>query len=250
MQWVTWRVVGAVVGAVLWEVYARTEQSLLIPPFSTTVVTVVKIFPSSELWHALWVSNQALLLGFAIAVAIGLPVGVFLGRSRWARRIGNPYVGILLVSPTAMFIPLLIMWTGVGLTSRVILVVLMSVAYLVVNTRAGVREVDPQLIEMARSYQASEFKLWTRILVPGALPQIMTGLRLTLGRAIDGMVVVELIMVAVGVGRLILVNQAVFEPERLYAVVVYVLIEAVILSYLARWVERRVTPWMQKSSGR
>jgi ABC-type nitrate/sulfonate/bicarbonate transport system permease component len=189
-----------------------------------------------------------MVLGFVIAVAIGVPAGLLLGRSKWAARIGTPYVNILLVSPTAVFIPLLIIWTGLGLTSRVILVVIIAVPYLIINCRAGITQVSPQLIEMSRVFGSNEWTLWRKILIPAAVPQIMTGLRITLGRAIEGMVVVELIMVAVGLGNLVLDYQATFQPAKLYAVVVYVIVEAVVLVALLRWVERRATPWISRSS--
>jgi ABC-type nitrate/sulfonate/bicarbonate transport system permease component len=244
-----WRVIGIVAGALVWEIYSRIQDDLLVPSFLQTITTAVGMIDDRELWSAMWVSNQAMVLGFVLAVAIGLPVGLLLGRSRWAARFGNVYVSILLVGPTAALIPLLIMWTGVGLLSRVIMITAIAVPYLVVSCRAGVMNVGPSLIEMGRSFGASELMLWRRILLRAALPQIMTGIRITLGRAIEGMILVELIMVSVGLGLLVLEYSSIFEPEKLYAVVVFVVVESVILSYLSRWLERRATPWMRRGGG-
>jgi ABC-type nitrate/sulfonate/bicarbonate transport system permease component len=244
-----WRVIGIVAGALVWEIYSRIQDDLLVPSFLQTITTAIGMIDDRELWSAMWVSNQAMVLGFVLAVAIGLPIGLLLGRSRWAARFGNVYVSILLVGPTAALIPLLIMWTGVGLLSRVIMVTAIAVPYLVVSCRAGVMNVGPSLIEMGRSFGASELMLWRRILFRAALPQIMTGIRITLGRAIEGMILVELIMVSVGLGLLVLEYSSIFEPEKLYAVVVFVVVESVILSYLSRWLERRATPWMRRGGG-
>jgi ABC-type nitrate/sulfonate/bicarbonate transport system permease component len=100
---------------------------------------------------------------------------------------------------------------------------------------------------MARSFGADERTIWRRILLPGALPAIVTGVRLALGRAITGMVIVELLMVSVGIGNLILRFRGFFQAESLYAVVVLVVIEALLLVSLVRWLERRIAPWAQEA---
>jgi NitT/TauT family transport system permease protein len=115
-----------------------------------------------------------------------------------------------------------------------------------VNSRAGVRQVDPNLIEMAHSFGANEFELWKRIILPASLPAIMTGVRLALGRAITAMVIVELLMAAVGLGGLIVEARGRFDPDTLYAVVVFVVLEALILISIARWIERRAVPWARE----
>ncbi|MDO8485449.1 MAG: ABC transporter permease subunit, partial [Candidatus Limnocylindrales bacterium] len=112
---------------------------------------------------------------------------------------------------------------------------------------AGVRQVDPELIEMATSYGASEREIWRKILLPGALPAIMTGVRLGLGRGVTGMVIIELLMVAVGIGGLILNFQGRFQAALLYALVVLVVIEALVLVQLVRYVEHRVAPWASQT---
>jgi NitT/TauT family transport system permease protein len=113
----------------------------------------------------------------------------------------------------------------------------------IVNARAGIRQIDASLIEMSRTYGASEDQIWRRILIPGALPAIMTGVRLALGRAVTGMVIVELLMVSVGFGGLILEYRGLFEAPKLYATIVIILAEALMLIAAARWVERKATPW-------
>jgi NitT/TauT family transport system permease protein len=143
----------------------------------------------------------------------------------------------------AALIPLLIMSLGLGLASRVVLVVVFSIPVVIVNARAGIRSVDANLIEMATSYGAGERQIWREILLPGALPAIMTGVRLGLGRAVTGMVIIELLMVAVGIGGLILNFRGTFQADMLYAVVVLIVVEALILVSIVRLVERWVAPW-------
>ncbi len=235
-----YRLATLAIGAVAWEIAARSVDSLLIPTFLETVQGFVALGFDERLWKALFISNQALVVGFLIALVIGVPLGLAIGRFPTLERITNVYLNILLVSPMAAIIPLLIMSTGIGFTSRVILIVMFSILVMVINARTGVRQVDPSLIDMARSFGASEVQVWRKILLPGALPAIMSGIRISIGRGVEGMVIVELLMVSVGIGGLILTFRGRFEGELLYATIIYVIIEAFILLALARWAETRI----------
>ena len=229
--------------ALVWQWYAITSKSLLIPTFSDTVLATVLLIRDPAVYTAFFISNQALVLGFTISLAVGIPLGLLIARFRAAEEYLDPYLSILLVTPMAALIPILVMSLGIGLASRVVLVVVFTLPVVIVNARAGIRSVEPSLIEMSTSYGSSERQLWREILLPGALPAIMTGVRLGLGRAITGMVIIELLMVAVGVGNLILLYRGLFMPDLLYGVVVLIVVEALILVSLVRVVERRVAPW-------
>ncbi|MGV9881190.1 ABC transporter permease [Streptomyces sp. NPDC003006] len=239
-----------VIFAAGWELYARARGGLLLPGFTETVRATVELLGEAELWQALYVSNQALLLGFALAVAVGVPVGIALGRFRRFERYADVYLNILLVTPMAALIPLLVMSVGVGPVSRIVLVTLFSVVMVIVNSRTGVRQVDPALVEMARSFGADERRIWTRILLPAALPAIMTGIRLGLGRAVTGMVLVELLMVSDGLGGLILTYRGLLKAPPLYGTIVIILAEALILFSAAHWAERRLTRWTRPNASR
>jgi NitT/TauT family transport system permease protein len=240
--WIYRALVLAIVGAI-WQVYAIAAESLLIPTFTDTVAGVVTLAQDPETWEAFWLSNQALIWGFAISLTTGILAGLAAARFRTIEGFIDPYLNILLVTPMAALIPLLIMSLGIGMASRIVLVFVFSVPVIIVNTRAGVRQVEANLIEMAHSYGASERQVWRKILLPGSLPAVMTGVRLGLGRAVTGMVVVELLFVAVGIGNLITGFRGSFDPDLLYAVVVLVVIEALILISIVRWIERRIAPW-------
>lgn len=229
--------------AAIWQTYAVTVGGLLIPTFDGTILALGGLLVDTEFWRAVWVSNQSLFLGFVIAVALGIPLGLMMGRYRPAEQFTDVYINIMLVTPMAALIPILIMSLGFGLTSRVLLVVLFAIPMVIVNSRAGVRQVDPTLIEMAGSFGADERQIWRRILLPGSLPSIMTGIRLGLGRAITAMVIIELLMIAVGLGGLIINFRGAFNPEGLYAVVIFVVLEALFLISVVRWVESRLVPW-------
>lgn len=230
-----------IVVAVIWQGLALTLDSLLLPTFTGTMVACVQLARDPQLWEALWVSNQAAALGFICAAVVGITLGLVTGRWRLAEKMIDPYLNILLAVPKAALIPVLIMATGLGLLSRVLIVFSFSVVSIAVNTRAGMRLVDRSVLEMAHAFGASEGQLWRKVLLPGALPGIIAGLRLGLIRSVSGMITVELLLLALGVGRLILTYQGSFEAANLYATTLFVVAEAVLLTQALNWVERRAS---------
>jgi len=253
-----YRIIALVIFAGAWQWATLGTKSLLIPTFLQTAQAIPKLLlpwvdgsDAIAVWSALYSSNQALIVGFLISIVLGIPIGLLIGRFHRIERFANLYINILLVTPMAAVIPLLVMSLGLrdgAFPSRVILIVLFAIVMLVVNSRAGVRQVDPALIEMARCFGAGEAQIWRRILLPGALPAIMTGVRLGLGRAITGMVVIELLLIAVGLGNLIQKYDAKLDGPRLYALIIIVVFEALILIQVVRWIERRVAPWQKVPS--
>jgi NitT/TauT family transport system permease protein len=190
-----------------------------------------------------YISNQALILGFAISVIVGIPLGLLAGRFHWMDRVLNPYVGVLLTMPVAPLIPIVIIALGLGIAARVFIVVLFAFVFITVNTRAGVRGVEASLIEMAQSFGASEAQIWRRIVIPGAMPAIFAGMRIGLGRAITGMVMVELLLVASGLGRLLLEFSGRMQSDLVFATVLAVIIEALALLAGMQALEKRITRW-------
>ena len=230
--------------AVVWEVGATLANSLLIPTFTQTFAALGALFFDEQFWSAMIISNQALVVGFVAAFVVGIPLGLALGRYRSLSAVADPYLTILLTIPVAGLIPLLVMSVGIGFGARVVVVFLFAVVVLTVNARAGVREVDPTLLEMARSFGCRELDIWRRVVLPSSIPALMAGIRLALSHAVTGMVIVELLLVAAGIGYLILKFQAFLQPGALYATVVAVLIEAHILITVTDRVARFATPWM------
>jgi ABC-type nitrate/sulfonate/bicarbonate transport system permease component len=225
--------------AAVWQGLALLLQSLLLPTFTATVAAGVRLAADRALWDALWVSNQAAAIGFFCAAAVGIAIGLVTGRWKLAERMIDPYLNILLAAPKAALIPVLIMATGLGLLSRVLVVFSFSVVSIAVNTRAGLRLVDRTVIEMAHSFGASELQLWRKVLLPGAFPGIVAGLRIGLSRSVSAMITVELLLLALGVGRLIMTYQSSFQAANLYATTLFVVAEAVLLTQALNWAERR-----------
>jgi len=228
----------------LWELFVGTSQNFLLPRFTDVARGLFYLlFFETRFWESLYISNQALFLGFVISVAVGIPLGLLAGRFHWMDRVLNPYVGVLLTMPVAPLIPIVIIALGLGIAARVFIVVLFAFVFITVNTRAGVRGVEASLIEMAKSFGASEAQIWRRIVIPGAMPAIFAGMRIGLGRAITGMVMVELILVASGLGRLLLEFSGRMQSDLVFATVLAVIIEALALLAGMQALEKRITRW-------
>jgi NitT/TauT family transport system permease protein len=237
------RAASLLVVAGAWEAAAWWIDGLLFPTFFETIAAIPRILRSPDVWQAIWISHQAFLIGFAVAAVLGIAGGLIMGRSPAADAFIDPYLTILLATPMAALIPVVILAFGLGLLARTLVVILFSIGLIAVSTRAGLRTLDPAWLEMARSFGASERQLWRAVVLPGAVPAIVTGLRLGLARAFTGMVAVELLLVAVGVGRLILAFQGAFDGGAVYALVLLLVGEAVVLLRALRWIERQVAPW-------
>jgi NitT/TauT family transport system permease protein len=232
-----------------WEVLAYYRGGLLLPRFSETVVAWIDVVKSGELLQALAVSNQAVFLGFAASVLVGVPLGLIMGRITVIERFTDPYLNLLLVVPMSAIMPLILIALGLGLLTRTVIVFSFGFVIIATNTRAGMRSIDPALVEMARSFGANELQLWRRVFLPGSFPAITAGVRMGLGRCITGMVVVELLLIAVGLGRMILAHAGNFDADYVFAVVITILIEAVVLMNLAQNLEKWLLPWRSGLAG-
>jgi len=230
-----------------WELFARTVHTLLLPSFSQTALALAELTRQPAIWKALWDSNQAMLLGFVLSLAVGLPLGLLAGRVREVEEAADPYLNFLLMVPVAALLPIFIMALGLGLVVRVVVVFMFTIPVIVVNVRAGLRKIDPALIDMAHTLGATERQLWRTVLLPGSLPGVLSGMRLGLGRALSGMVVAELLLIAAGVGKLMLAYQGQFESASLYAIVIILVLEAVGLMAVSAALERHATAWNRRA---
>jgi ABC-type nitrate/sulfonate/bicarbonate transport system permease component len=215
---------------------------------SLIAVGMVKIFASGEIWPHLGASGEVALIGYLISVGLGIPIGVFMGRSRLARDTLEPFIMAQYSAPTAAFLPLLIIWFGIGLWSKVILVVLGGIFVIIINTQAGVANVDRRLIETARAFRASELSILTKVIAPAALPFIITGMRLAIGRVLIMVVVSELFASNAGIGYLIFQAGAMYDTTLIFVGVIILALTGVVLNSLLRSLEQRLAPWMHSEN--
>jgi ABC-type nitrate/sulfonate/bicarbonate transport system permease component len=166
-----------------------------------------------------------------------------MGRFRAVEHFLDLYVNVLMSAPTTAFVPVLIMWFGLGVESRIAVVFLFAVFVIIINTMTGVKQVDSVLVEMARSFGAKEKEIFFKIILPAAMPAIMAGVRLGMGRAVKGMVTAEMLLTLTGIGAMIMQYGSSFATDSLFAVILTILIIAMITMRAVQWLDRRLTGW-------
>ena len=229
---------------ILWKVISTQTSDLTLPGPIPVLAALISLLFSGEFWQSLLISSQSLVFGFSISVVIGLIVGIALGLIN--RKVGvifDVYLLMGLAVPIAGMIPVIVMVFGVGLTARIMVVVLFAVFQITINVVTGVREADRSLVEMAFSFGASRVRIFRRIILPDALPGIMAGMRLGLGRSIVGMVTSELILLSVGVGRMVIKFSSSFQTAYLLAYLILIVVFGVLMMAGVQKIERRIIRW-------
>lgn len=225
--------------ATVWQLYAEQANSLVLPTFTEFVAAFAALLVTADFWDALLTSNQALIVGYLLAVVVGVPIGLAMGRAAGIRNIVDPYINLILIIPMAVLLPVILIALGINFTSRVVVIFVFALPFVVVPCLAGVRVIERHLLDMSRTFGSTEPQLWRYILVPGALPAILSGLRQGLAHALTGMVVVELTLMAVGVGRLLQTYGSNLQYDYVFAIVIAIILESVIGVSILRSLERR-----------
>ena len=229
--------------AILWEAVGRAMDSSLIPPLTQIGAAWWKLLSSGKLLANLSMSLTTLAIGFCLAAFIGVVLGLLMGRFRAIEHFLDLYVNALMSAPTTAFVPVLILWFGLGMESRIAVVFLFAIFVIIINTMTGVKQVDTVLMEMARSFGAREREIFFKIMLPAALPAIMAGLRLGMGRAVKGMVTAEMLLTLTGIGAMIMQYGSSFATDSLFAVILTILMVALVAMKAVQWIDRRLTGW-------
>src|SRR5438105_3098194 len=228
---------------VVWEILGRLQLSIFVPPATTVAEAWWRLAATGTLTSAGASSLLSLAKGFVLAAVLGVTLGLAMGRFRTVRYLLDGWINAFMSAPLSALVPVLIALFGVRDTVVAATVLLLSLFVIVVNTMTGVRGTERSLVDMARSFGASEAALFARVYLPSALPAIMLGLRLGAVQAVKGMVVGEMLISLVGMGeRLIYYGNTFLIPE-LYAVIVSVLLIALLSSTLVQSAERALIKW-------
>lgn len=231
----------------VWEFLAPSWNPLIIRPPSAIWKAFLEITATGELQAAMVTSLRAFAAGLAIAVVIGVFLGIVTGRWRVAYNAFDPLVSALYSVPSVALIPLIgFMFKFQGEAPRVATVALFCVFPVLINTQQGVRNVDRGLMEVARAFNTSERRLWTDVIIPSAAPFVLAGIRLAIGRGLIGMIVAEFFIGLVGLGYLIIQYGNVFRIDRMFVPVIAVAALGIAFMGLVQWLEGRVAPWLRR----
>jgi ABC-type nitrate/sulfonate/bicarbonate transport system permease component len=232
-----------IAGVIIWEVLGRTSHAVFFAPFSEAVQALGALIRSGELVRAATTSLQSLVLGIIVATALGLSIGIAMGLSDTVRNSLDLYINTFMAAPLIALIPIIAIFVGLDFVGRAAIVFLFSFFVITVNAEAGVKTTDPDLIEMAQSFCLSRRRIFTTVILPGAMPAILAGLRLGLVQGVKGMVTAEIFMAITGLGALLDYYGNQFKAAELFAVLFAVVAISMAVSSGFMLLSRRLTRW-------
>lgn len=240
--------VGLILIPVVWQLYSMVAESPLIVGPIEVVQAAQGMIADGTLLAAAGESAAVFATGMAAGTLIGLLIGILVGRFRTIDVMLDPYISALFATPLVAVIPILIVALGFGFQAKVVIVAMFAFFPVAINTASGVRGVPADLDELARSFCSSELQAWRDILVPGALPYIVTGIRLAVGRSLIAVVVAEFSTAVTGLGFLILINSRRFNMAEALVPVIVLMATGFVLYTILKRVEARLAPWILRSS--
>lgn len=238
------RAASVAAGIVAWELYGRSFRSAIFTYPSAIARAFLDLVHNGELQFYLSSSLVVLALGLALAIVVGIPIGILMGRKAAVEHVLDPYINALYATPLVAAIPLVVLWLGFQVKAKVALVFLFCVFPILLNTYQGVKNTDARLVEVARSFCTAEWRLWRDLVVPSAVPFIVAGIRLAIGRGLVGMVVAEFYTSISGLGYMIVQYANTFRMDRLFVPIVVLMALGVSLTSVLRALERRIAPWL------
>jgi NitT/TauT family transport system permease protein len=230
-------------GVALWEVAGRLSNPAFLVPLSATLERLWELAASGELGRQLASSLTLFVTGLALAIVLGMPLGLLLARVRGLRVALEPYVMVLYATPMVALIPFILSMMGFGFAPKVLVVFLFAVFPVLYNTVEGARSIRPELVEVARAYRSSEWALWREVMVPYTLPFTMTGVRQAIGRALVGMIAAEFFLSSTGLGQLIMNASQNFDTAGVFAAILVIGLLGVALMRLGRALELHFARW-------
>jgi len=231
---------------IIWELTGNVFQ-WINPMFMSAPSLIFKagyeMFRSGEIYHDLYVSGAEFLGGYFLAAAVAIPLGILVG---WYKRVSyvlDPFINAMNATPRVALLPLVIIWLGIGILSKVGIIFLGAVFSILINTRDGVKTTPVSLLNAARSFGASEWMVFKAVVFPSTIPFILTGLRLAVGRSLVGVLVGELYAATAGIGFMITVAGATFQTDKVFVGVLIFAISGMIGMELLTKLEKRFDRW-------
>jgi len=234
----------------IWEWFGRDVNPVFGSYPSAIALAFVDLVRSGQLGTALLESLQPFVAGYVLAIILGVPLGLLIGRFRVAEAGLGIYITAGYAMPLVALVPLLVLWLGLGFAVKAAVVFLMSVFPICINTWLGVAAVPKSLIDVGKAFVAPNLVILWRIVLPATLPYIMAGIRLAVGRAVVAMVIAEFFTSISGLGAIIINSANNFDTATMFVPIVVLMVLAIGLNALIGWIERRVAPWQAEIAGR
>jgi ABC-type nitrate/sulfonate/bicarbonate transport system permease component len=239
------RAMSVIVVLILWEIFGRQVNPLFLSYPSAIARAGVQLLESGEFQRQALGSLQVFAIGLSVALVFGIGMGLMMGRYRLAEYLFDPYVYALDATPRVALIPLLLLWFGLGPSAKIAIVFLSGLFPVLMNTFSGVRTVSASLVDVGRAYGAGEGKMFAKIILPAALPFVMAGTRLAVGRALIGIITAEMFTAVTGMGALLVRYSSAMATDKFFVPVIFLALLGVILSSAVEKLEKRLAPWKE-----
>lgn len=210
---------------------------------SRVINAFVKLSADGELLNDIRVSSLEFLYGFGLAILVGIPFGILMGWYRPVEAVLDPFVNFFYATPRVALLPLMIIWLGIGINSKIAVVYLGAIFAILISTITGMKNLDESLLKAARSFGASDMQIFKTIAVPGSVPFILNGIRLGLGHALVGVVVGELYAATAGVGYLIAVAGNTFQTDKVFVGVMIIAVAGMLITAGFKRIEDHFQSW-------
>ena len=228
---------------IVWQLVAPYINPIFFASPTQIAAAFYETTVSGELPYFLGQSLEVMFYGLIIAIAVGIPLGVAMARLRWLDWALDLPINALYATPLVAVVPLLVLWFGIYLKAKVIVVFLFAIFPVLINTYQGVRECDKNMLEVAQSFRSNEWNTWRDVLLPFAVPYIVAGTRLAIGRGLIGMIIAEFYTTISGLGFMVTKYANVFAMDKTFVPVIVLMVLGVSLTSLLKWVGRRIAPW-------
>jgi ABC-type nitrate/sulfonate/bicarbonate transport system permease component len=229
----------------LWEIFGRQVNPLFLSYPSAIIRAFFQLLIAGDIQRQALGSLQVFAVGLSLALVLGIVLGLLMGRYRFAEYLLDPYVYALDATPRVALIPLLLLWFGLGTTSKIAIVFLSAVFPVLMNTFSGVRTVSAHLVDIGRAYGASERQLFGKVIVPAALPFLMAGIRLAVGRGLIGIITAEMFTAVTGMGALLVRYSSALATDKFFVPVIFLALLGVALSSFVERLQKRLAPWKE-----
>ena len=230
----------------LWEIIGQAGLTFFVPPLSEVIATLFSVIQTPAFQKALYETAYAFIAGVLCATCIGIPVGIMMGKSRLLDELLLPWVNVFLSAPLTALVPVLMVLFGFGMKSIIITTTLFGIWIIILNARAGVKQINRSLVEMAHSFGAKPWDAFTKIYFWAALPEILGGVRIGVIRAVKGVIIGQLLISIVGFGALFELYSANFLMGHFWAVLIVLFALAFSISEFLAYLERRVAYYAAK----
>lgn len=230
-------------GAAAWEGAGHVASAAFWAPLSATLGSIAETARNGVLVRQIMSSFELYFTGLALAILAGASLGLLLARVRWLRVALENYIMVLYATPMVALIPFILSLMGFGFAPKVLVVFLFAVFPVLYNTVEGARSIRPELVEVARAFRSSEWRLWCDVMIPYTLPFTMTGIRQAIARGLVGMVAAEIFLSPSGLGQMIMMGSQNFDTPGLLAAILIIVLLGVGLMDLGRYLENRFAAW-------